>query len=465
MEKRVRVLVIGAASLSGYLALARLDAVNGAGPVAWFLAVMTMQFGLMLAAYRALRHSRHAGWWIFGGALAFRLALIPAGIPAQEGMWASLKRDWSGAGSPGFERFQLFDDDVWRYLWDGHVAASRRDVYERAPADPELDGLAEEERWEEIRSNVNYRGHRTVYPPLAQAAFRLAYQWAPGSVAAMKLVVTGFDLGAVAVLMVMLRRLEQPGAWAVFYAWNPLVIKVFAGSAHIDSLLVLLLTGSALAAIGRRPWVAGGLMGGAILAKLSPLILLPLLWRYLGWRAVAAAVLVSGSGYAGIEQGAMFEALGAFAREWRFNAGPFTALAWMVGDSTARMVSGMVIAVAGITAAGRQITEGRDYLTRMSLVLGAVLIAGPVVMPWYVTGLLPVAIAAGRWAGVWFSFCVLLAFLVMIDQKEYPAVLAVEYGVLAAGIWYFGHRRRLVLADELQAGPRRRGGIKEGYSR
>ncbi|MBY0376039.1 MAG: hypothetical protein K2Q23_18730, partial [Bryobacteraceae bacterium] len=83
----MRVLVIGAASLSGYLALARLDAVNGAGPVAWFLAVMTMQFGLMLAAYRALRHSRHAGWWIFGGALAFRLALIPAGIPAQEGMW------------------------------------------------------------------------------------------------------------------------------------------------------------------------------------------------------------------------------------------------------------------------------------------------------------------------------------------------------------------------------------------
>lgn len=59
---------------------------------------------------------------VFLVALAFRLLLLPAGFDAESG---------------AFRRLVLYDDDIWRYLWEGHtwfagvnpLRASRGDWY------------------------------------------------------------------------------------------------------------------------------------------------------------------------------------------------------------------------------------------------------------------------------------------------------------------------------------------------
>jgi len=45
--------------------------------------------------------------WLIGFALLFRATLLPAGL--------------LHAGNP---RLILYDDDVWRYLWEGHVGSA-----------------------------------------------------------------------------------------------------------------------------------------------------------------------------------------------------------------------------------------------------------------------------------------------------------------------------------------------------
>ena len=70
------------------------------------------------------------------------------------------------------------------------------------------------------------------------------------------------------------------------------------------------------------------------------------------------------------------------------------------------------------------------------LALGAVLIFGPVVMPWYATWLLPLAIIAWNRAAIFFSLVVCTAFLVMVRGVEWPWALVVEYGALAAMMWW-----------------------------
>jgi hypothetical protein len=64
--------------------------------------------------------------------------------------------------------------------------------------------------------------------------------------------------------------------------------------------------------------------------------------------------------------------------------------------------------------------------------LGVLLVLGPVVMPWYVTWVLPFAVVARQRVWVFFSALVCLAFLVMVDGIEREWVLGMEYGVFAA---------------------------------
>ena len=91
-----------------------------------------------------------------------------------------------------------------------------------------------------------------------------------------------------------------------------------------------------------------------------------------------------------------------------FNPGSVTLTLWM--DKTQNFP---VIGVVGV-----------------SLVLGALLVLGPVVMPWYVTWLLPLAILARERVWLVFSALVCLAFLVMVDGVERPGALWIEYAAL-----------------------------------
>ena len=70
-------------------------------------------------------------------------------------------------------------------------------------------------------------------------------------------------------------------------------------------------------------------------------------------------------------------------------------------------------------------------MPRVGLVaLGALLLVGPAVMPWYVTWLLPFAVLSSRREWIALSGLVCLAFVVMIDGVERPLVLALEHGLM-----------------------------------
>src|SRR5689334_14643028 len=164
-------IVLMAASACVYLYWLKLDAINGLRPVAVFLCAMLVLFLLYGMAARVVRQARHGTWkWVAAGAVLFRLILLPAGLPAEASAASKLgmlRRDAAGQ-EVTFERFQLFDDDIWRYLWDGHVAAAGVNPYATAPASAALDALAADPPWSDIRDNVSYPAVATIYPPLAQ---------------------------------------------------------------------------------------------------------------------------------------------------------------------------------------------------------------------------------------------------------------------------------------------------------
>jgi hypothetical protein len=440
--------VLLVASETLYLLLLRLDAINGVRPVAIFLVIMSACYGLCFAAYFVLRN-RSVGYlaWalIVGGAILFRATLLPAGLPpnlrASEKL-TGMAADWRG-DAVSYERFQLFDDDIWRYLWDGRVAAAGWNPYAFAPADPSMDDVANSggsahADWETIRENVNYPGIRTIYPPLSQIVFRVAYGLAPGSVLAMKIIVVGFDLLAYAFVILALAARKQPLARSILYGWNPLVIKVFAGSGHVDAVMVAALAGTCYFLARNRRTAASVSLGLAIAAKLAPIVLLPFLARRVGaWRTLLLCIISVACFLPYVGAGThLFDGLLAFSRAWQFNSGPFRLFALLMPDPLARMTGVALIAVAILLLYRREDADPDTFARVATIALGTVLIFSPVVTPWYATWLLPLGVVAWNRAVTFFSVAVCIAFIVMVRGVEWPWALVLEYGSLGVMIWW-----------------------------
>lgn len=319
-------------------------------------------------------------------------------------------------------------DDVYRYLWDGHLLSSGVNPYRYVVESPNLDGYDVA-----IRSLVNNPDFSTPYLPAAETLFAIVGVIGPLRPLTMQVVMTGFDLLAAWLLTVLLVRAGLPKRRAVLYLWCPLVIVEIAHGAHLDAFMVAL--GLAAVVTARPTERPGGrllsplLLAAATLTRLIPGLLLVVLW----WRwdrrqrlLYGAACLLpiaafavgpglglemSGTGtYAGT---GVFGSSAAYARQWQFNGGVFNWLAALFDrlgatdpTAAARSVAGALLLalVAGAWLATarrdrRNAASDADGVTdtehrmRADLRAMAVPIMGYLVLtttlhPWYLISLL-----------------------------------------------------------------------------
>lgn len=470
------------ASTAIYIRLAGLRAWSGGADVVDFLLTMGAAFVLYgLACYALLgKRVRIGSGVLLLTALWLRLLMLPVGFVGEgygvgegdgEGFGvasAAMAADLRGEVSS--ETFLLYDNDVWRYLWDGHLTASGVGVYRLSPAEveqgaedgvSELEALLEEDGWEEVHSRVSYQAYRTIYPPLAQALFALVGQAAPASVLAWRLLMIGFDLGTCVLIVLMLGRRRLPVAWAVIYAWNPMVIKELAASVHVDAALIffLLVSVEAFSRHGvpeRRPaslawiWMGWAAWSAALLIKPTPIVILPLLLRRAPIFTWILPPLLGAAAFLPFRQdvATYFESLGVFAEDWAFNAGPwalFHALAESLGQDRALadgLSAGLTLGVLGWIAWRDDGSEAR-LIQGVILALAVYLVLSPTVMPWYLLWVLPFVCLRPSWTWPVFTAASLASYGIYVDGEEAMWWRVLEYGaVVVALAWDLRIRRR-----------------------
>lgn len=424
---------------------------------------LTLVMGVLFALYATLvllvRRSHEADALlpiIILGSILFRLTLVPLGLPRQATVVADLRDDLIGSA----ERFRsnlFLDDDVWRYLWDGHAGAQSVNPYCCAPGDHAFDRLVaggeHSGLWAQIRARINHSDLPTIYPPVAQGVFLAAHAIAPGSIVALKLVLIGCDLLGISIIVASLRRLRRRPIEVILYAFNPLVIVTFAGAGHIDVVMVTLLSLAAYLAFAGARRAAGIAFGLAVLVKIAPLVLLPLFLRRLGRAgtvALIATIAIISTPFI-LASGGGLRTFAVFARNWDFNSASFALLRFTgraFTDNPARFARGAsAVALVSMVAWIWRRTSPRDlgaFADAATCTLGALLVLSPTVMPWYATwtlGLAPLARRATTW--ICFSALVCLSFPMTADWKTHAGWLIVEYGALAivALASYFERRR------------------------
>ena len=354
-------------------------------------------------------------------------------------LWAVVFRVCGLAGGP------FYEDDFYRYLWDAYRFATSGTPYGAAPeeffVDPSVPVL-----FQRVLDGINYPELPTIYGPTTQLVFLLGYWVQPASVTALQAILILVDLGVVALLL----RLTTPTN-VLLYAWCPLVVKEIAFTAHPDGAGVCLLLAAIVLARDQRWQGAAICLGLAAGAKTFGLVLAPMVLaraRFGHW-VLFGATLAALYGPFALHGGTDLESLQVFAREWEFNSALFGLLATVAPRSVARIILGLAflsfwVYVFAFARIGARTVPRGDW------VYGALLVASPVINPWYLLWLLPFAtVYPSVWAWT-ASGAVLLGYVTGLNLHDYQMqpyaqplwARWLEFGLIAAGLGCDLARRR-----------------------
>ncbi|MGH1492910.1 MAG: hypothetical protein ACRBK7_26530 [Acidimicrobiales bacterium] len=312
-------------------------------------------------------------------------------------------------------------DDVYRYLWDGHVLSNGVNPFSHAISSSELDGLAIP-----IRELANNPDLSSPYLPTLQLLFAALSVIAPSNPLVMQVAMVGFDIAAALVIRKLLIAADLPPNRVLLYLWNPLVIVESAHGAHFDSLLTFLLLAAILSAVRPARNITSPLaLGLATLTRPIPGLLAPVLWWNWNWVQRATFFLtlvvllvpfgfgVSGWGLFGERTGAgVFGSARVYSAEFRFNAvvaqwlegltqsvGVYSAISsglvvvtlfavWFVARPT-----GGVNKASGVDADDKPApAEVRRIIRLATVPLAAYLVLTPVFHPWYLVSIIAVGL-------------------------------------------------------------------------
>jgi hypothetical protein len=348
-------------------------------------------------------------------------------------------------------------DDVYRYLWDGRVAASGACPYAFSPAD------APQSFAPELRRLVGHLEFRSVYPPVAQAAFRIVAFLPGDGLFAMKALFAAADVAIVALLFASGGGGARFGA--ALYAFHPLPVTEVAGQGHVDALGVALLLSSVVYVSRRRTVLGGFAFAAAALVKYVPLAAtLPFLRRGKLWFAGAALVPAATVWWLATSAGVSpAVGLGPYATRWQFNSMIYPAVSAAVDAAElpsrtkeayeswkakresrpwmqkvfpyfytaffARALLGVLLAAALLVIAATV----KELELAVFASLAALLIASPTLHPWYLLWVLPFAAKRREPAFFYLSTAAPLAYGLLYPLTGWTpvAISFVEYAPFA----------------------------------
>jgi alpha-1,6-mannosyltransferase len=279
------------------------------------------------------------------------------------------------------------DDDIHRYVWDGHLQRLGYNPYIVIPSAPAVIGLHTQET-----RNLNNPDLPSPYPAGAQLVFR-AVTFIHESVFAFKVAFVICDWAIVLILFDIFRRTGKGSHLVLAYAWNPLLAIEVAGSGHIDIVGALLLVISVGALARRWRTVAALMFGLAVAVKFMPIVLLPLYWKRVRIRdAVLAAAVVALLYMPFLNHGRIpFGSLGTYVQNFRFNGPIFASLARV---APSQLLAGLAVLVGLVTAMWLRSARAKwspDAFAWEAFAwpMAASLLFAPAVFPWYLLWLLP----------------------------------------------------------------------------
>ncbi len=210
--------------------------------------------------------------------------------------------------------FPNLSDDIYRFLWDGHLINLGENPFSYTPQYYVDNQLFTEQLTPELFSKLNSAQYYSVYPSVCQAVFALATFLFPKSLYGAAVVIKLFlFLCEVGTIFLMKKMTANRDIFSInsslIYALNPLIIIELIGNAHFEAAMIfffILAVKLNDRAILNHPiinvrslFLSAASFSLAVVSKMLPLIFLPLFFKKLGikrsfyfWAMVGVLTLI-----------------------------------------------------------------------------------------------------------------------------------------------------------------------------
>ena len=359
-------------------------------------------------------------------------------------------------------------DDIFRFIWDGQLIVHSQNPLLTTP-DNYLANLSntitDYGYYSKLHSLINHPQFYTCYPPLMQFVFAVAAFIGGKSILVtsiiIKLIVGLSDVLAIVFLIKVLQKLKRNTKLILLYALNPLVIVEGTGNAHFEVMQIAFLFVSIYFILEKKYTIAAVFWGCAIVTKLLPLLLLPLLIRYLGFKKGIIFCIVSLSfaaisflPFVSVQSINTFsQSLNLYFQNFEFNASIYYLARevgwWVKGYNYIQFIGpllmGIFLLIYAIIYFSKKKYSDYTFSLFVLIILSLYYFFATTVHPWYIINLLPFAIIANKkYAFVWMA----AAFLSYnaysnIAFKENYFLLIIEYCIVVVAIFYSFKKREL----------------------
>ena len=361
--------------------------------------------------------------------------------------------------------FPNLSDDVYRFLWDGHLIMDGRNPLHFLPSeiirgDENIPGLTEA-----LFRELNSQEYYTVYPPIAQLTFAVAVFLFPGSwwagAVVMKLFLFAVEAGSLLLLRRLLGHFQLSQKNVLWYALNPLILIEITGNLHFEGGMIFFLLLGFWWLVRGKLYAAAVALACSVAAKLLPLLFMPFLIRRLGWkRSVGffglmglSLLLLFSPLLNGVFLSNFSNSLDLYFRNFEFNGSIYYLVRWIgfqvkgynIIAKAGPMLGLSVFVLIVFRALLSRRKDWGAWPGEMLFAICVYLFLGTTIHPWYAS--LPIVLCVFTN----FRFPILWSGMIMYTYINYSyevysenlLVVGFEYGFLFAFLIYELIRKRL----------------------
>jgi len=347
-------------------------------------------------------------------------------------------------------------DDFYRFIWDGHLMLNQINPYTYTPEMVSAQNYLGADTAvlnENLYQLLNSKPYFTIYPPLSQCMFAISAYLSGGHLLLnqiiLKLFIFCFEVGSILLIPKILKQLKLNANLQLLYTLNPLVILELTGNLHFEAIMIFFMLIAIYLFYNNKNTLSAIAFGFAIGAKLWPIMLMPLLFKQLGFKKTITYSIIAGAvsivtlfpmllQYANI-----FSSLNLYFQQFEFNGSVFYLLKWLINKDenfeTFTLMRQLLPLVTLVSISILSMKYNKDkFLFALQMAFSIYCLFATTMHPWYITPLIMLSVFTGFRYSILWSLLIYFTYVTYIDitYPENYLVVIIEY-ILVIGFLIF----------------------------
>ncbi len=190
----------------------------------------------------------------------------------------------------------VLSDDYFRFIWDGKMSLMHVNPFTYTPLEY-LQNHPSTSALKHLYDNMNSQEYHTIYPALLQFLFWFA-TWIGGdkeyiAFVIMKIFILFAELGTMRILWIVAQKQNIKTRKILWYVLNPLIIIELTGNLHFEGIMLFFFIAFFYFLSAKKYLQSAIFWAFSICTKMIPLMLAPLILRYIGFKKFIVFGIVS----------------------------------------------------------------------------------------------------------------------------------------------------------------------------